>query len=119
MSQNIADGDHLFIGPDETTLQPGSIGKIAELFNGLLNLSSAVLNNFDAQLPRSTHYHTLESWAASLFFWGQEFGASDGRIDCDLQHSVHLRDTVLAILISIAEVLKEGMFIFQSALLDR
>ena len=85
-----------------------SSGVIAGLFNGLLEFLKFLLQHFRTHDPESRHYRPLERSSTALLFWGSDLGVSHGDLDVALQHSCELRDTVLTILISIAELMSQG-----------
>jgi hypothetical protein len=86
-----------------------SSGVIAGLFNGLLEFLKFLLRHFREYDPESRHYRPLERSSTALLFWGSDLNVSHGDLDVALQHSGGLRDTVLTVLISIAEFMSQGM----------
>ena len=85
-----------------------SIGIIASLYEGLLEYLSAVLKALRQQDPTLDCYQSLESSSATLFFWGADLGVQKGDLDVLLQHSSHVRDTALTLLISIGNFMHQG-----------
>jgi hypothetical protein len=78
-------------------------GLIASLFSSLIEVVGLVLLDMKTRPDTSRHYQSLESSSAALFFWGTDFGVSQGELDEELQDSVQLRDTCLLVLVSIAQ----------------
>lgn len=85
---------------------------IGSLFDSLLSFLKAVLHDMKQSSPEPPYYRSLEKSAAALFFWGSDHGVSHGALDRDLQHSSHLRDTVLLVLTSIGDLLSQSKQIY-------
>jgi hypothetical protein len=79
---------------------PGIVGS---LYNGLIAMLKAELDQSKQHLSDESSNESLDSTLASLFFWGVDHGVSHGELDKSLKNSMFLRDTVLEILISISE----------------
>ena len=94
------------------------IGVIGPLFQGLMDFFKTMLArsmNSRQESPLhdliQLHRQSIERSLAALFFWGCDLDVAPGDLDLALQHSGELRDTVLAVLISIAESTQRKSFV--------
>ncbi|KAF2649714.1 hypothetical protein K491DRAFT_172300 [Lophiostoma macrostomum CBS 122681] len=86
---------------DEGTV---STAIVAALYDSVMGNLKAILERAKKTEPRPSYYASLEKNVAALFFWGRDFGLSTGDLDVALQFSRRLRDTVLTLLISLANL---------------
>jgi len=98
----------------QVTATPGSeaavsTAVIATLFDGILGFFTLLLRDCKEHRSDSSEYRSLEKNAAALFFWGRDHGVSQGDLDMALQYSHCLRDTVLAVLVSLGQFMIGGM----------
>lgn len=84
-------------------------GIIGELFGGCVELIKLLTVRLKLSNPPHECYDVFESSLASIFFWGEAFGASHGELDHALQDSEHLRDMTLNMLIAIGELIIGGI----------
>jgi len=78
-------------------------GLLGSLFKSLIETLALILIEVRNQSGMTRHYNSLESNCATLFFWGTDLGLSRGELDDMLQDSPQLRDTCLAVLVSISQ----------------
>jgi hypothetical protein len=78
-------------------------GILGSLFKSLTETLGLILIEVRNQSDITRHYTSLESTCATLFFWGTDLGLSRGELDDMLQDSPQLRDTCLAVLVSISQ----------------
>jgi hypothetical protein len=78
-------------------------GLLGSLFKSLTETLGLILIEVRNQSDMTRHYTSLESTCATLFFWGTDLGLSRGELDDMLQDSPQLRDTCLAVLVSISQ----------------
>jgi hypothetical protein len=93
---------------DEATVSTTNIPMVSTLYDGLMSFLKIILAYARDQKPKPTYYASLEQSVATLFFWGRDFGVSQGELDMTLQFSHRLRDTVLTLLISLGDLLSLG-----------
>lgn len=84
-----------------------STGIIALLFDSLTTFLKLTLNEKGLQCTQSQAL-SLKKDLASLYFWGADLGVLHGDLDNALQHSALLRDTLLAVLISLGDFCIQG-----------
>ena len=103
---------------DETT---ASTATISALYDSLISFLKAVIECNRISEPGSKYHSLLEQNVAALFFWGRDFGVSQGELDTALQFSHRLRDTVLTLLVSLGDLLSFGKYvlIYHRCLIDR
>ncbi|PVH96308.1 hypothetical protein DM02DRAFT_659337 [Periconia macrospinosa] len=82
---------------------------IASLYETVLDGLKLVLRETQSQDSGIKSPRSLEDTISTLFFWGQDFEVSEGVLDSTLQCSHRLRDTILVILISSAEILQQRL----------
>jgi hypothetical protein len=78
-------------------------GLLGSLFKSLTETLGLILVEVRNQSDMTRHYTSLESTCATLFFWDTDLGLSGGELDDVLQNSLQLRDTCLAVLVSISQ----------------
>ncbi|KAJ4358715.1 18S rRNA maturation protein [Didymosphaeria variabile] len=91
---------------DERTV---STANISTLYDGLMSFLKAILAHTREQGTEVSYYSSLEQSIATLFFWGRDFGVSQGELDAALQYSHRLRDTVLTLLVALGDLLNLGL----------
>lgn len=96
-------------GANQYSNETTSTGIISALFDGVVSSLKLILLNLKTTAKEQQHYRSLESLSAALLFWGTDLEVSQGELDISLQHSLSLRDIVLAVLISIGETIIRGM----------
>lgn len=84
------------------------LGVVGSIFESCLGLFKHLLSSLKTNEHQHNHKERAQSSLGSLFFWGDGFGAASGELDKVLEKSQDLRNMVLSICISIAEVLSEG-----------
>lgn len=84
---------------------------IAALYDGLITFLKAILTYTRKQRPEPSYLSSLEGSVTTLFFWGRDFGVSQGELDTALQFSNRLRDTILTLLASLGDLLSLGKLI--------
>jgi hypothetical protein len=84
-------------------------GIVGSLFDGLTSSLQAVLHSLQKCDPEHPQLRPFERSAAALLFWGSDHGVPSGGLDRALQHSRNIRDTVLLVLISIGDLLSQGV----------
>ena len=77
-------------------------GLLGSLFKSLAETLALILNDATSQSSMAGHYGSLESSCATLFFWGDDLGLLRGELDGMLRDSPQLRNTCLAVLVSIS-----------------
>jgi hypothetical protein len=95
---------------DEAIVSTANVPMVSTLYDGLMSFLKVILAHARDQKPEPTYYASLEESIASLFFWGRDFGVSQGELDMALQFSHRLRDTVLTLLISLGDLLSLGIY---------
>jgi hypothetical protein len=98
----------LWRGAKHTLDSTDDKGIIAALFDDCLLLLKGFLAASINTAPTQFDTKALESGIATLFFWGDEFGVSNGDLDKALQRSEDTRDVTLSVLVSLGEFLSEG-----------
>lgn len=81
---------------------------IASLFNSCIQVMQALITRYRKTPFTKFDCQGLEDAAATLYFWGDEFGVSSGGLDEALQRSEETRDLTLSVLISLGEFLSDG-----------
>jgi hypothetical protein len=89
--------------PIESNDTAGTPGIVGLLFNELIVVLKAELDQGKQHPSDESSNESLDSILATLFFWGVDHGVLHGELDKSLEDSMFLRDTVLEILISISE----------------
>ncbi|OAG06641.1 uncharacterized protein CC84DRAFT_1257937 [Paraphaeosphaeria sporulosa] len=88
---------------------------ISTLYDVLINSLKALLQHAKQEEPESPNLGFLERNLTALFFWGRDHGVSQGELDAALQFSHRLRDTVLTLLVSLGDLLSQGLIHLVSA----
>ncbi|PSN61666.1 hypothetical protein BS50DRAFT_533540 [Corynespora cassiicola Philippines] len=91
---------------DDTTV---SASVISAIYDGLMISFKTVLAEARHERPEPQYLLSLEQCIAALFFWGQDFSVLQGELDTRLQYSHRLRETVLTVLVSLADLLVLGL----------
>jgi hypothetical protein len=78
-------------------------GPVASLSKPLIETLGLLLIDVRMKSDMAQYYGPLESSCAALFFWDDDLGMSRGDLDDLLQNSPQLRDTCLAVLVSISQ----------------
>jgi len=78
------------------------LGILGSLFRSLTETLGLIMKELRSQSSDARHYISLESTCATLLFWGTDLGLPRGELDDVLQGSPQLRDTCLAVLVSIS-----------------
>ena len=86
---------------------------ISTLYSGIISFLKVVTDNARKSERVPPYFPSLEQASAALFFWGRDFGVSQGQLDNTLQFSNRLRDTVLTVLASLGDLLSLGTTLSQ------
>ncbi|KAH6878489.1 hypothetical protein BKA58DRAFT_96699 [Alternaria rosae] len=89
--------------------EPHKQGLLGSLFRSLTETLGRILNEAGNEPSMAGHYGVLESTCATLFFWGTDLGLPRGELDDVLQGSPQLRDTCLAVLVSISRFVSTSL----------
>jgi hypothetical protein len=91
------------LGGDDHAMETG-IGIIGLLFSHIVEVLRLILIDMESRPSIAKHHQSLESSSATLFFWGNDLGVSQGGLDKALQDSSELHDTCLLVLVSIGQL---------------
>jgi hypothetical protein len=86
-------------------------GPVASLSRPLIETLGLLLIDVRMKSDMAQYCGPLESSCAALFFWDDDLGMSRGDLDNLLQNSPQLRDTCLAVLVSISQFVSTCMWI--------
>ncbi|KAH4291592.1 hypothetical protein HBH64_190360 [Parastagonospora nodorum] len=90
-------------------------GPIASLSRPLMETLGLLLIDVRMNPDVPQYCGPLESSCAALFFWIDDLGMSRGRLDDMLQNSLQLRDTCLAVLVSISRFVSTSLILLISS----
>ncbi|KAI4663898.1 uncharacterized protein J4E88_010748 [Alternaria novae-zelandiae] len=85
------------------------LGILGSLFRSLTETLGLIMKEFRSQHSDARHYISLESTCATLLFWGTDLGLPRGELDDALQGSPQLRNTCLAVLVSISRFVSTSL----------
>ncbi|KAI4674782.1 uncharacterized protein J4E84_010388 [Alternaria hordeiaustralica] len=85
------------------------LGILGSLFKSLTETLGLIMKEFRSQSSDAAHYISLESTCATLLFWGTDLGLPRGELDDVLQGSPQLRNTCLAVLVSISRFVSTSL----------
>ncbi|KAI4606938.1 hypothetical protein J4E83_009849 [Alternaria metachromatica] len=85
------------------------LGILGSLFRSLTETLGLIMKELRSQSSDAEHYISLESTCATLLFWGNDLGLPRGELDDVLQGSPQLRDTCLAVLVSISRFVSTSL----------
>ncbi|KAI4912236.1 uncharacterized protein J4E92_010087 [Alternaria infectoria] len=85
------------------------LGILGSLFRSLTETLGLIMKEFRSQHSDDRYYISLESTCATLLFWGTDLGLPRGELDDVLQDSPQLRDTCLAVLVSISRFVSTSL----------
>jgi hypothetical protein len=86
-------------------------GPVASLSRPLIETLGLLLIDVRMKSSMAQYFGPLESSCAALFFWDDDLGMSRGDLDDVLQNSPQLRNTCLAVLVSISQFVSTCMWI--------
>ncbi|KAI4649979.1 uncharacterized protein J4E78_008260 [Alternaria triticimaculans] len=85
------------------------LGILGSLFRSLTEMLGLIMKEFRSQSSDARHYISLESTCATLLFWGTDLGLPRGELDDVLKGSPQLRNTCLAVLVSISRFVSTSL----------
>ncbi|KAH7082204.1 hypothetical protein FB567DRAFT_562041 [Paraphoma chrysanthemicola] len=84
-------------------------GPVASLSRPLIETLGLLLSYVRMKPDMASYCNSLESSCAALFFWSDDLGMSRGDLDDVLQNSPQLRNTCLAVLVSISQFVSTSL----------
>ena len=97
------------------------VGAAGRLFNGCIDIYWALISRISTLKYKGQQKQALRTEFGRLYFWGDGFYPSEGRLDEILANSSRLKNRVLSIFVEIGETLcngKTGLYALVSQVLD-